>query len=225
MQKPGFLAIFLCLCWATPWAQPDCSGRGGIDGVVLDLEGRPVAGAKVSILSEECAVTGIEPTATSDDQGHFLLRGAPTGLDGVYAQKPEAGYPDTTAAIYLDDSAPPPKVTVRSGETVTGVVVRLGNKAGLISGEVVDEGTSQPVVTARIRISIPDNDRIMLSMGTDGTGHFHLLLPSRLVNFEVRAPGYKAWQFMGAQGPPGIIHLQPEEKRELIVRLQKQRSD
>jgi hypothetical protein len=126
-------------------------------------------------------VIGIEPTATTNNQGRFQLRGVPVGLDGIYAQKPAAGYPDTTAAIYLDDSALPPKVTVRSGETVTGVVVVLGKKAGLVSGDVIDGDTSQPVAAARIRISLPDNDRVMLSMGTDGNGHFDLLLPTRPV--------------------------------------------
>jgi hypothetical protein len=177
----------------------------------------------VSILSEECAVIGIEPTATSDDQGHFLLRGVPPGLDGVYAQKPEAGDPDTTAAIYLDDSALPPKVTVRSGETVAGVVVRLGNKAGLISGEVVEEENSQPVVAARVKISIPDNDRIMLSVGADRAGHFQLLVPARPVRLVVSAPGYSTWQFLGSQGQPGIIRLEPQEKKDLSIRLHKQK--
>jgi Carboxypeptidase regulatory-like domain len=223
MHNSGGVAVFLCFCSVISWSQPDCSGKGQIEGVVLDAEGRSLVSAKVSILSEECAVIGVEPTATTDDQGHFLLRGVPIGLNGVYAQKPEDGYPDTTAAIYLDASVPPPKVTVRSAETVTGVVVRLGTKAGLLSGEVVDKESSQPVVTARVRISIPDNERIMLSMGVDRNGRFQLLLPARPVSFVVSAPGYNTWNIVDGQ-PDGVIRLQPEERRELSIKLYRQKN-
>src|SRR5579864_2938932 len=120
MCKRWFAAVLFCFVCPLLCAQTDCKGQGQIEGSVMDNEGKPVASAKVSILPEQCAVIGIEPTAMTDMEGHFVLSHAPVGLTGVFAQKPEASYPDTTAAIYGDDSAPIPKVIVRSGEVVSG---------------------------------------------------------------------------------------------------------
>jgi hypothetical protein len=46
------------------------------------------------------------------------------------------------------------------GET-SGVIVKLGRKLRAVTGQIVDADSSQPVVTARIRISKPGNHRIM----------------------------------------------------------------
>jgi hypothetical protein len=43
----------------------------------------------------------------------------------------------------------------------------LGRKLRAVTGQIVDADSSQPVVTARIRISKPGNDRIMMSIGPD----------------------------------------------------------
>jgi hypothetical protein len=224
MYKCALAAGILCVASVISFAQLDCSERGQIEGTVLDSGSRPVERVRVSILSEQCAVIGIQPRATTDSRGHFLLSGVPVGLSGVYGQKPEAGYPDTTAAIYLDDSAPPPKVTVHTGERVSGVIVRLGNKAGSIFGEILDADTLQPVISARIRLSIPDNERIMFSKGTDRSGRFELLVPARPIRIVVSAPGYESWELTDVGQTAGIIRLEPDEKRELNIKLNKQKT-
>jgi|HubBroStandDraft_4_1064222.scaffolds.fasta_scaffold43415_3 hypothetical protein len=219
--------VMLVLYSISAFAQVDCVGEGRIEGRVVDSDRRPVADAEVTVLSEQCVVTGFnKPEAKSNTEGSFVLSHVPLGLNGVHAQKPESGYPDTTAAIYDDDSAPTPKVVIRSGEVVSGVIVKLGKKAGTVTGQIVDADNSQPVVAARIRISKPDNDRIMMSMGPDLSGRFHLLLPPRPVTLTVKAAGYEPWQFTGPdQVAPGVIQLKSEETTELTVRLQKSRQD
>jgi hypothetical protein len=101
------------------------------------------------------------------------------------------------------------------GET-SGVIVRLGRKAAVVTGQIVDADSSQPVVPARIRISKPGNDRIMMSKGPDLNGRFHVLLPPPPVTFAVKAAGYEPWQFTGPdQVAPGVIQLESEETTEL----------
>src|SRR5580704_17396072 len=101
------------------------------------------------------------------------------------------------------------------GET-SGVIVKLGRKLRAVTGQIVDADSSQPVVTARI----------MMSIGPDLNGRFHVLLPPRPVTLTVKAAGYEPCQFTGPdQVAPGVIQLKSEETTELTVRLQKSRQD
>src|SRR5690606_1469201 len=96
-----------------------------ISGRVTRL-GRPVDGARVYARPTEQKLEGYPPApATSDVDGHFVLRGVPAGSYRVYAESKRVGA-----------FTPGPAVTVRDGEDRTGVEVEL-NLAGSIAGSVV----------------------------------------------------------------------------------------
>jgi len=177
----------------------------------------------VAVLSEECAVVGIEPTAITDTSGKFLLSNAPPGRNGVHASKESDLYPDTRLAIYSNDSAPP-KIVVHAEEVTTGIVVKLGAKAAILNGEIIDGETLEPVLSSRIRLSKVDNDDIMKSQGPDSSGAFRLLVPSQPVRLVITAPGYSSWQYKGqGEVSPGVIQLKPEEKVDVTVKLERER--
>src|SRR5262249_16172783 len=144
-------------------ARTDCGGTGRVQGRVVDKDGNSVVGAEVTILSEECVVVGIEPSAKSQSNGSFELNNVPIGRVGVYASKPKAGYPDTRFAIYSIEPESVAKVVVRHDEVTSGVTVSLGAKAGTIFGAVLDRETLKPILSARLVLSKTDNDRIMFS--------------------------------------------------------------
>ncbi len=216
------LGVFwFCLLFVPAFARDKCAGQGQITGQVVNEEGMPVSDAAVSILSEECVVVGIAPVAKTDERGRFSLSGVPVGLNGVYAQKTESGYPDMTAAIYGDGAFPAPKVVISAGATTSNVVIHLGKKAGVVRGEIIDVDTLKPVITARIKISLPDNDRIMLSMGPDSAGHFSLLMPVKPVRFVVSAPGYETWQYSEREETSGVIRVESGANVDLSIRIHK----
>ena len=219
------LLILLLFCPLAVLAQHNCDGRGQIEGLVIDENGQPTPNAEVAFLSEECAVTGIEPTATSDTAGKFRLSGVPLGINGVYASKSGAGYPDARFAIYLDDPSTILKVVVRPDETVSNVVVRLAKRAEVVTGKIVDAETLQPILASRITISKPDDAHIMLSIGPDSGGGFRLMVPPRPTKFVISAPGYETWLFSGpGEVSPGVVELKPEQKTDLLVKLRKTRN-
>ena len=206
--------LLLVFCPLAVLAQHNCNGRGQIEGLVIDENGEPAPSAEVSFPSEECAVTGIEPTATSDAAGKFRLSGVPIGINEVYASKSGAGYSDTRFAIYLDDPSAIPKVVVRPDETVSNVVVRLAKKVEAVAGKILDTETLQPILTSRITISKPDAAHIMLSIGPDSGGGFRLMVPPRPTKFMISAPEYETWLFAGpGEVSPGVVELKSDRRQ------------
>ncbi len=220
-----YLLVVALLCWPQlGLGQADCGGRGRIEGQVLDGSSQPIANAEVTVLPEDCVIIGIKPVAMTDANGKFLLSNVPAGANGVHASKELDLYPDTRAAIYSNDSVPVPKVIVHAGELISGVVIKLGAKAAMVSGKIIDGETLEPVLSSRIRLSKVDDDDIMRSQGPDSAGSFRLLVPSQPIRLVITAPGYSSWQYKGqGEVSPGVIQLKPEEKVDVTVRLQREK--
>ncbi len=103
----------------------------GVAGTVLDPEGDPVSGAKVTVQVEssssmERLIGRLElPETRSDERGAFLLSGLAPGTHSIYAVHAEHAASEVVPA------------EVDAGEVSTGLVLRLRDGA-VITGEVYD---------------------------------------------------------------------------------------
>jgi hypothetical protein len=222
----AFCVLMACI---TPvLAADECSGEGAIEGRVVDSANQPVANVQISFLTLECAVGGLlgRPVRT-DVEGGFRLTGVPAGLTAVCTSKPEHGYHDTSLAFYGADY-PPTRVVVHAGKVTPDIVIRL-KQAEIVTGKILDEETSQPLLNAWIRVSRVDSEGLRLSLGPNFTGDFRFLLPPTKVRIEIRARGYEPWLFTGLPYEVGLciteigsyVSSKSFGTRHLEVRLRK----
>jgi len=218
---------FLVSC-TVPVVADACSGRGMIEGQVVDSAYRPIVNVQVATFPLECALGGIiAPPVRTDAQGRFVLAGALSGPTALYTSKPENGYPDTSLAFYGVDF-PPTTVVVRAGEATSDVVIRL-EKAEVVAGKILDDQTSEPLLNVWIRISRADREDLRFSIDPTFSGDFRFLLPPAKVRIEISARGYEPWFFTGLPYELGAtamdigtpIALKAFGTRQVNVRLRK----
>lgn len=147
-QAPGFAASELRPCTAAPMTLTLQPARGDLVGVVVDADGRPVAGARVRAIPETDRGAGLAtperrplPIVASDQAGGFVVPDLPTGRIDVTAQA-DGHAPATlvvTEATALRDPvrlvlprgvALRGRVVDQDGAPVEGAIVRLGGSHG-----------------------------------------------------------------------------------------------
>jgi hypothetical protein len=211
----GLLPV-LILCVGAEWSngqrQP-ASGAGAVKGIVVDTDGRPVAGVRVYPMQ-----TGPTPVSVTDVQGRFALVGVTAGSVHIFTEKMEAGYPDTGSAIFVDNPETIPVALVQPGATTENIVVMLGVRLGVLRGAVIDAASGKRVPTARIRIAREDNEAIFFSTNVDEAGQFVLAWPAHVRRLEVTAPGFKAWR-SDVDLPEGHLTVPAGAEKALVVRL------
>jgi hypothetical protein len=216
-------ALFLLLATGA-FPQGSTNGMGSVQGIVLDGDGNPLPGARVSAHPFTDMVNSRIYTDT-DEAGRFDLRGIPAG--GVYlrAFKESDGYPYNNFAFYIMPGEVMPQIHIDPGETVKGVVIQLGARA------------------AHLNIQLTDSDGVPLKQGgglvfdrldqPGPTGRYErsshaqesLLVPPVAFRLTVEVKGYEAWHYGGKhwREDAGIISLKSGESLALIVRLKPSR--
>lgn len=126
-RAPGFVSVTRIQMEARPEETIVLRRGGSIRGTVIDLAGKPAAGAIV--VTDEAA-------AETDAAGRYEMSGVAPGTDAV-------------RAIWKDDlAAHRDNVRVKKGETVE-LPLRLA-RAAAISGLIVEEGSRRPIAGAKV---------------------------------------------------------------------------
>ncbi len=188
-RSGGILAavLFAFLALATVSHAQD---TGSIQGQVVDEKGSPIEKARVSVDPIDGRMrSSMVREASSDVNGKFELNRLPFGTYNIFAMKEDSGYPNTRFSFYGSES--------RSRALLTAVVpiatvsIKLGPKAGMLTGLVTDAETAkpQPAGFKLVRANNPNN-----WFSTSATSKYRVLLPpSTGVVIEVSAPGYNTW--------------------------------
>jgi len=205
-------------------AQGAAAVPGSIEGHVIDDRSQPMRGATVYAMSlNGLPEAAIQIETLTDELGRFHLAPVSPGTATVHAYKERDGYPDTAFAFFVTNPQSVPTVSVSSGATTSGVVVRLGPKGGWLTGSVLDAETKASVRDASFNLSRSDPPNISVSTGpVQENGQINLLVPSSIgMRLEVCAPHYHPWRFGGDQwqGPNGVIKVEPVGKFVLEIRL------
>lgn len=199
---------------------------GAIEGVVVDSDGRPLAGALVEPHPDSKAATADSlPVVRADESGKFFLDGLTPGEHRIFASKEEAGYPSTDYAFLLAGETSLPKITVFNKRVTEGVVIRLGAKAARLVARVVDAETGEPIEGVEVVLARADNPEVYLSFGLNReNGGLDRLVPPIPFKLTVSAPGYKDWYFGddGSASKAQVLSMSPGAIQELSVYLRRE---
>ena len=120
-----------------------------IKGSVTDQNGNPISGATVYAVPQ--GVTLNDPTPRSvktDRNGEFDFRG---GFEleeyKLYSRKDEDAYFDPFDGFYADSKAQAPAVDLTQDHPAATVTVKMGEKAGVVVGRVIDADTGAVLKT------------------------------------------------------------------------------
>jgi molybdopterin-binding protein len=163
------LSILLMLLLAGTVFAQELPGK--ISGRVLGLDGKALAGARVTLQE----IGRAQSLATvSDDSGHFVFPQVPPGLYSLSAEK-GAYVSQLFSAENAIDTTP---IRVEAGATLSKIDLRL-EKGAVITGKITEEN-GEPVVLASVeaielgRTSAPPRDTKQARFLTDDRGIYRL---------------------------------------------------
>ncbi len=164
-----------------------------IKGQVLDDQGRPVSGAVVTA-APDAGLRGRLPSASSNARGEFTIPVYRTGGFLVAASKLADAYPSSSIPFYYPTEASSARVFVGEDRAAPFATIRLGSKAGKITGSIVDAKTGQPVKDAQITLCRAEVPKYCYRPFTKYPGgQFNIFVPPVPFTIQISASGYQDW--------------------------------
>ena len=163
---------------------------------------------------------GIIPHATTDETGHFAIPHLQFGEYAVAAEKLDEDYPDMSKQFYSDGKFETVFLSARHADD--DVKLRLGPKAGVLTGTVADAvtGSALSPCVKLVRASEPNN--FLSGSGLVKPNYRLLVPPNAGILVKMWLDGYKPWYFPGTvdKSKSTPVHLKPGEVVTLDIRLQ-----
>jgi hypothetical protein len=189
--------------------------NGVIQGTVLDEVGRPLQGAKVHAELHGVAMAKAIRYVESDENGTFVIDRLAYGTYDVNGKKEEDGYPDSSFSFYADRPVAT-SIAISPEHPAATITLKLGPKAGVITGTVKDALTGKP---------IPAGFTLRASskrwMGTSQPSKFRVLIPPATdITVEVSSAGYKTWVYGGTGLDSRALRLEPGTEMQMDIRLE-----
>jgi hypothetical protein len=221
------VAIILGSCSQEPASAAPAAtdtDAGVITGTVIYDDGKPVSNATIYAQPMGRILAFVTPSAQTDEIGHFVITHLSLGKYAVAAEKQDEDFPNMSMQFYSDGKLE--RVALTPENPAANVRVRLGPKAGVLFGTVLDSVTGIPLSPC-VEFTRAKNPENFLS----GTGlvkaKYRVLIPSDTdVLIKIWLDGYKPWYYPGttnkSQRKPA--RLKPGEEVEANIRLESDRN-
>ena len=216
-MKPLLLSFLLLTSSAVSQTPDPTLVDARIRGTVVDADGKPVSHATVYASEEASPLADAYPIATKTDaSGRFDFRETlKHGVYELYARKDKDGYPDPGSAFYRALDFNPETVQLFGEHPDAKVKLKLGHKAGVLTGNVVDADTGLPLKSGIVLVNLQaDAQRNQVV-----DGKFRELVPADTdvyVLVQVARPDCANWSRFDI-----TLSLQPGEEKNLDIRLYK----
>jgi hypothetical protein len=198
--------------------QPAASAQtalGSIEGVVVDTDNAPVAGATVYPVSGP-AGTGRSHAALTNADGRFRIEQMVPGTYKLSAFKVEDGYADTAIPFYEQPEHPLTSVTVSSATENADLSIQLGARCGILHIDLSDAVSHNPI-TSGVLVMQQRNLRSAVLQG-DKSFPGDFLVPPVDVSVEISRAGYTNWHL--SQNGHDYVTLRPGEHHTVHAEVQ-----
>jgi hypothetical protein len=194
------LLISLLLLIAVVTSTQAQEGLGSIEGIVHELDGKPIT--KATVYGYRVDNVRHRITTTTDSTGKFIFKGVPPGGYNIHAYKESEGYADTMFSFFANGNKKAWRpVTVHANQKMKDINLTLGPKYAVLKISIRDQ-YDKPSGASLTFIRMDDPKR-PYQRGGDLSGELSMLVPA--VPFRVRAEraGYKPWNSDLIRPQPG----------------------
>jgi hypothetical protein len=170
-----FFAVALLATSLCAGSETNNQPTGEIKGTLTDQSGSPLAGATVYAVPQFLTFDSITPRSVKTKaNGEFNFRGKfQLGTYKLYARKDEDGYPDPLKGFYTDLKGEASSVVLSDDHRSGTVKVRLGERAAVMAGRVLDADSGVPVKAILVFLDGDGNRREILA-----DGEYRAILPA-----------------------------------------------
>lgn len=223
-MKPLLLLGLLVTCAFSQTPDPTLRDAR-IYGIVMDADGKPISEATVSIAEESLlSITDAYPVQVkTDSRGHFdsgeTLK---HGVYDIYVRSEKDGYPDRSSAFYHLADFQPQTVQLFGAQPEANVEIKLGDKAAVLTGNIIDSDSGQPVDASVLLINAQMEGApgvVNSKLVQAKNGKFRELVPEKtdvVVRVRKPTPASENWSYFSC-----TVHLEPGETKSLNIRLYK----
>ena len=226
MRATVYVCLLLVFLQSTAFTQEGLQNRLVIKGQVLDETGLPVSGVSVTA-HRDAGLRGKVPTASSNARGEFTIAVSQTGSYTVTTAKPSEGYPSSFNPFYYPFEESLAHVNVETDQPAPVAVVRLGAKAGTLSGRLVDAETGRPIGDAEIhlcRAEVPKYCYRVAARYVDG--EFSFLVPTDPFTVRISAQGFHDWNGdRSGDGQSAVFQVKSKTTKAIDVLFEKLPAD
>jgi hypothetical protein len=194
--------------------------RGLVDGIVAYEDQKPVKGATVYAVPLGRPMGAIIPHAETDETGYYAIHISRSwfGKFAVAAKKEDENFPDMSNQFYSDGNFQ--TATLTASHPAQTVMIRLGPKAGVLTGTVRD-AISGATLYPCLELRRPSGN--FLSGSGLIKANFRVLIPPATeVTVKMWLDGYRPWYYPGTdeQSRSAPLRLRPDEQKTLEILLQ-----
>jgi hypothetical protein len=209
-----FAVLLLFVTSAFPQLQP-----GLISGTVLAADGNPIEDAHVSadVMKGSTILTVLD--ADTDHEGKFVFSRLTLGEYRLSGAKAEAGYLSTRPDIF--NSKPALAVILTDETPNASATIRLGPKAAIITGWVLDSSTGRPI-SAQLSLSPWDGSGWSMTGINPKFKFREQIPPDTAIRFGACATGYKSWSYSDPSSPsrPVPVQLPAGGELDIVIKLE-----
>jgi len=233
MNRTFGVLMLVMMTMAQQQSPPKANDFGIIKGTVVDLDGKLVVGANVYVGGFRASVGGENlPTlnsrnneATSNANGEFVLdQVIPSESVVIHAYMDTDYYALVLWAFNLPPELERPEIEVKPGQTVTGVTVRLTQRAGQLHLYVRDAKTKELV--HGIGFLLCREDHSTYCNGGGGQSDFVQPVPVGVgisIKIEADDGHHKKWEYRDPKTGSPYFRAKSGETETMTIYLRKKR--